>query len=614
MPGIAGLISRQPAAASERIVKTMTASLRHEPFYTAGTLAVPELNVWAGWTAHEHSFAAGQAFQNETKDISLLLAGECFPEADTKSRLRQQGHVFSDAGGDWLPHFYEEYGENFFTKLNGLFSGLLIDRRQRKVFLFNDRYGMERIYWHETMEALYFASEAKALLRVLPELREFDREGVAQFLGVGTPIAGHTFFRGVRLLPAGSCWRFAHGGVRRETYFTPALWEALPKLSGPEYEAQFKTAFERVLPRYFGTEPKIGIALTGGLDTRAIMACQPHDPRRETTYTFTGPEGRTLDDRVAARVAAACGLEHHLLRLGPDFFADFAALADRTVYLTDGFSGITGAHEIYFHRLARLLAPLRLTGNFGSEVFRGVSTFKAADLAPGIFDREFLPLISAAGVLLASKKNHPETFAVFQEVPLSLFGNLAAGRSQISFRTPYLDNELVALAYQCPAGLKKSSLPTMRLVKGASRALDRIPTDRGYISSRSDPAIWLRRAFAEVTFKLDYWSNAGLPRAAGRLDPLFKPVARGLGIAGLHKFLKYSTWFRGALAPCVADRIAVARRMGHGYWNSEALGQLARDHLAGRRNSPAEISAALTLESIERQFFHELPRELDYQA
>jgi asparagine synthase (glutamine-hydrolysing) len=611
MPGIAGVISRKPAAENARIVNAMIATMWHERFYVTGTVAASEPGVAAGWLAHPDSFAAGQIFQNEQKDLVLVFSGECFIPAETKSFLKQQGHVFSDTGGDCLVHLYEEHGERFLENLNGLFSGLLIDRRRRQCLLFNDRYGMERIYWHQAPDAFYFASEAKALLRVLPGLREFDRAGVAQFLGVGCALAGRTLFHDIQLLPGGSRWTFENGACRRDEYFSPAIWEALPKLSGPEYEARFRSLFGKILPRYFDSASRVGISLTGGLDTRLIMACHPHDPRHETCYTFTGPAGRTLDDRVAARVAAACGLEHRLFRLGPDFFSNFAAHADKAVFVTDGCSGIMGAHEIYFHQQARALAMLRLTGNYGSEICRAISTFKPLGLMPQMFNPDFLLAVNAAAGQLAALKKHPDTFTAFHEVPLNLFGNLAAGRSQISFRTPYLDNELVALAYQCPPGIKKSSLPAMRLVKACSPALDRIPTDRGFISDRSDLEIFFRRAFAEITFKLDYCSNAGLPRPFGPLDPFFKPVARVLGLAGLHKFAKYSTWFRSDLAPYVTDKIAAVQKNTNGFWDSPALGPMAREHFSSRKDFPSEINAALTLESLERQLFRELPRGLE---
>ena len=85
--------------------------------------------------------------------------------------LRQKGHRLEKNKGDWLVHLYEEEGDLFFEKLNGLFSGLLIDKRQKKVVLFNDRYGLERIYYYEADGEFYFASEAKALLKILPKLQ-----------------------------------------------------------------------------------------------------------------------------------------------------------------------------------------------------------------------------------------------------------------------------------------------------------------------------------------------------------------------------------------------------------------------------------------------------------
>jgi len=255
----------------------MVAAMRHESFCTAGTFAAPEMGVWAGWTALENSFADRQVFTNETGDIALLFCGECFADATTRNRLGRGRGDGSGQGGNWLVGLYEEQGEKFFEKLNGLFSGLLIDRRRRKIFLFNDRYGLERIYWHETPDAFYFASEAKALLRVLPSLREFDRQGVAQFAGTGCITGGGTLFREVRLLPGGAQWTFESGCVRRETYFSPATWEALSELSEAEYEERFREAFRRKLALYFNHGSPIGIALTGGLDTRLIMACHPHE-------------------------------------------------------------------------------------------------------------------------------------------------------------------------------------------------------------------------------------------------------------------------------------------------------------------------------------------------
>src|SRR5437773_9569237 len=323
MPGLAGIISQKPPEECESLVRSMIASMKHEHFYTSGVYAAPEMGVYGGWVAHENSCAAGQVFFNEDKDIALLFSGECFVDPETRTGLRQKGHELGQAAGSWLVHLYEEESDQFFEKLNGVFSGLLVDKRRNRAFLFNDRYGLARIYFCETKDATYFASEAKALLRILPELRAFDEEGVAQFLNYGCTLEWRTLFRGVQLLPGGSLWSFGSGNCHKRKYFSPETWESQPALTVEAFEAEFEETFKRILPRYFESSSKIGISLTGGLDGRMIMACLPEHPESPLSYTFTGPTGETMDDRIAAKVAGVCGLPHRLLRLDRDFFSVF---------------------------------------------------------------------------------------------------------------------------------------------------------------------------------------------------------------------------------------------------------------------------------------------------
>src|SRR5437016_11044863 len=339
MPGIAGIVSKRPTAECQSLVKSMTSSMEYASFYNSGIYSVPELGICASWVAQEGSFGAGQPFFNERTDVVLLFSGECFADPETRTALQQKRHQVGQASGDWLVHLYEEEGDGFFEKLNGLFSGLLIDKRQSKAFLFNDRYGVERIYCHETEDALFFASEAKALLRILPELRVFDREGVAQFLTFGCTLGQRTLFRDVQLLPEASVWLFENGKCQKRKYFSPETWESQSILPAESFVVQFQETFQRVLPRYFESESRIGISLTAGLDTRLIMACLPKSEKAPVCYTFSGQKQDTLDARLAGKVAAACGLKHEILRLGSDFFSNFASHADRTLYITDGCLG-----------------------------------------------------------------------------------------------------------------------------------------------------------------------------------------------------------------------------------------------------------------------------------
>ena len=585
MPGIAGVVAHDGPANHGETVTLMLDAMMHEPFYATGSCCAPELGIWAGWVAHADSFAAHESGRTFERPLTLAFAGEAYDDA-------------SSAG---FRHALDRFGENGVAELNGLFSGLLIDRRRARAWLFNDRFGFERIYLHETDEATYFASEAKALLRVLPHTRAFDDRGVAQFLTFGCCLDGQTLFRGITRLTGGSIWTLDGRRWQKRRYFTPAEWEQQPPLSVDEYQTEFEARFKTALPRYTnGTAAPLGISLTGGLDTRMIMACLPDSTIPARTYTFAGLHGDTLDARIAARVAAECGLEHRVLRIGADFLSDYGKYVERTVYATDACAGATGAHEIYLNAQARQLSAARLTGNFGSEVLRSMSTFKPLGLRPALVAEEFRSQFDAARHEPPPRVQSPVTFAAFQEIPWNLWGTWAAARSQLTVRTPYLDNGLVQLIYRAPANVRRTPDSALELIRTARPRLAGIPTDRGVsISGRGISRHLVSRVFAELTFKADYLYADALPAALSPLDAAFGRL-HGSGILGLHKYLPYRRWFRNEVADYVRDAVRDASTSGLPFWNRTQLKELARLHASGRRNLVRELNAVLTLETASR--------------
>ena len=173
----------------------MATAMLHESHYTCGEYVNDSLGLSVGWVAHAGSFADCLPVWNETNDICLFFSGEDFTDTSDIERLRVNGHEFDPDNGSYLVHLYEELGIKFLEKLNGCFNGLLMDLRARKIVLFNDRYGLQRIYYHEHSTGFYFSSEAKALLRALPELRELDLTSLAETFSFGCVLGNRTLFR-----------------------------------------------------------------------------------------------------------------------------------------------------------------------------------------------------------------------------------------------------------------------------------------------------------------------------------------------------------------------------------------------------------------------------------
>src|SRR5207249_2687289 len=153
------------------------------------------------------------------------FSGEEFPEPGTARRLKERGHRLDHGGPSYLAHLYED-DPSFPVGLNGRFHGLLVDRSRGSAMLFNDRYGMHRIYYHESKEAFYFAAEAKAILGIAPELRTLDLRGLGELVACGCVLENRTFFKDIHVLPPAAAWVFRGGVVeRKSTYFQPRDWE-----------------------------------------------------------------------------------------------------------------------------------------------------------------------------------------------------------------------------------------------------------------------------------------------------------------------------------------------------------------------------------------------------
>ena len=248
---------------------------------------------------------------------------------------------------------------------------------RQSVVLFNDRYGLGRIYYHENADGFYFSSEAKSLLKVLPELRQLDLTSLAETFSCGCVLQNRTLFPGISLLPGGSMWTFAQSGnIRKESYFNRRIWENQPLLSGAEYYEKLKETFARILPRYFRGTRQVAMSLTGGLDGRMIMAWANPSPGELPCYTFGGTYRDCADVKIARKIAKLCRQPHETIIVDSQFFTEFPNLAEKAVFVSDGTMDVTGSVELYVNRIASQIAPVRLTGNYGSEIVRGNVAFR----------------------------------------------------------------------------------------------------------------------------------------------------------------------------------------------------------------------------------------------
>jgi asparagine synthase (glutamine-hydrolysing) len=609
MPGIVGLITKMPRAQAEQQLHRMVGTLCHEPSYVSGTWIDEAMGVYVGWVARKNSFSEGMPLRNEGGDVTLFFSGEDYPEPGTASRLKERGHELATDGPSYLVHLAEE-DRQFPVGLNGRFHGLLIERTRGMATLFNDRYGLHRIYYHESNDGFYFAPEAKAVLAVRPELRTADPRGLGEFVACGCVLENRTLFKGLYVLPPASSWRFRQGSLREKgTYFQPQEWENQEPLEPEAYYQELRESFSRILPGYFNGPEKIGMSLTGGLDTRMIMAWHQASPGSLPCYSFGGMFRDCEDVTLARRVAKECGQTFEVITVGEEFLSRFSHYAERAVYLADGCVNVSRSSDLYANEKASLIAPVRMTGNYGSEVLRHLRAFKPVEPAAGLFRQEFLSQVHVArGTYAAMAEGHALSFIAFRQTPWHHYGLLGLEQTQLSVRSPYLDNKVVRTAFRAPdAATPKSDIfandgGCVRLIRDGNPGLAKTRTDRGFAGPSGGMSAALKRDLLEFTFKAEYAYDYGMPQWVAGIDHRFSWFHLERLFLGRHKFNHYRVWYRDRLSAYVREMLLDPLTLSRPYLDPNGVEAVVRGHLAGNKNYTTQIHQLLTLELTHRMF------------
>jgi asparagine synthase (glutamine-hydrolysing) len=409
-----------------------------------------------------------------------------------------------------------------------------------------------------------------------------------------------TLFRQISVLPAGSCWRYSpHEGFLKGIYFDQRKWEEQVPLEPEEYYYNLKNAWHRALSDYL--RRPVALSLTGGVDSRMVLAGAQVKSGELPCYTFGGKYRDSQDVVLARELAGIAGQSHTVLSIGDEFLRDFARLAEQAVWISDGGMDITGTIDLYVGRKARQIAPARITGTCGGEILRRLVAFKPIAVENGLFQPELAACIKGAGATYTKERSgHPVSFTAFKQTSWHLAPKFALERSQLILRMPFYDNRIVALSYCAPEALATSNKPALRLIAESNPALAKSGTDRG-AGTKSLPIVrGLRRAFQEGIFKTEYYFDYGMPNWLSKVNRVLAPFQIERQVLGRHKFHHFRVFYRDQLADFVQDALLGAGARSSKYVLPGRLRQIVRGHACGSANYTWELHKLLTVEMIER--------------
>jgi asparagine synthase (glutamine-hydrolysing) len=364
MCGISGVAGRHDTEAVES-VRRMVAALHHRGpdadaamTYDRCVLGHDRLSII------DLSPLGVNPMANEDGTVWVVYNGELYNHRELRAALERAGHTFrSQTDTEVLVHLWELHGEEMVHKLRGIYAFGIWDTKTRTLFLCRDRLGVKPLYVRHDGDALWFASEARALAR--PGDR-YDDTALTGLLRLGWVPGPRTVYEAVEELPPGSWLRWRDGEQVTRRWWSPSC-------DGPAADvADLREALRDAVARQVIADRPVGLFLSSGVDSVAVASVASDVAPDLRTFTVAFDEGADEGD-AAARVARDLGLPHTVVRLSG---SDVQEALDKIVADMDQPT-VDGVNSWVISKAIREAGMVvALSGLGGDELFQGYSTFR----------------------------------------------------------------------------------------------------------------------------------------------------------------------------------------------------------------------------------------------
>jgi asparagine synthase (glutamine-hydrolysing) len=241
-----------------------------------------------------------------------------------------------------------------------------------------------------------------------------------------------------------------------------------------------------------------------------------------------------------------------------------------------------------------------MVGTFGSEIICGAIMFKALTPSQGIYRQDVLSQVAKAKETYRKQIGGNRTSAVaFRQTAALHFGIQNLEQTQVTVRTPYLDNEIVRTVFRAPR--ENGEDVRLRLIRDGSPQLADLRTDRG-LGGSNRLISTIQRAYLEFTFKAEYAYDYGMPQWVAKVDHAFAPFHLERVWMGRHKIFHFRWWYRTVLADYVREILLDRRALARPYVDRAGVEAAVEGHLEGTCNRTTEIHRLLSLELLHRSF------------
>jgi asparagine synthase (glutamine-hydrolysing) len=312
-----------------------------------------------------------QPIFNEDKSVCVIFNGELYNYKEIKNDLLSKGHTFyTESDTEILVHSYEEYGLDFFSKLNGIFAFALYDKNKKRLVLVRDHFGVKPLHYYHKNDVLIFGSEQKSILLHPLVERNINKNALHSHLNLRYTQLDETLFEGIKRLPPAHFLIFENEQIHIKKYWhlTPNInW----KMDENEAIGQMHFYLKQAIERQLMSDVPLGVYLSGGMDSSTIVQ-KMHELGVSQINTFTMGFNEPTDEFPdAEQIARHFGTNHHTLSLSLNPMVQFPEVIwhaeEPKINLLQGFN---------MSKFVKSDITVVLGGLGGDELFAGYDIHK----------------------------------------------------------------------------------------------------------------------------------------------------------------------------------------------------------------------------------------------
>ena len=377
MCGINGILKFNQDKVDQNQLLKMRDALEHRGPDDAGFFIKDNIGLGHRRLSIIDTSAAGhQPFISENKRYTMVFNGEIYNYKSFYTEIESKGFVIK-TGSDTevLMLLFELYGMNFLNRIQGMFAFAIWDTEAKKLILARDRMGVKPLYYVFYQNAIYFASEQKALFTAGVPL-EISENGLDEYFFNRFVAGENTLYNRVKKVLPGHYMVLENDG-----YTTYSKWwslkseiENFPIIKNPK-EWFEETFFESVRLRMVSDVP-VGVLLSGGLDSCSILSSLYHqDYRNIDTFNIGFAEGEHNESFLAKKITEEYQYNFNKTQL--DNHSLYENLLESTYYQDEPLMHLNEPHLLAMSKLAKPKVKVLLSGEGADELMGGYVRYKA---------------------------------------------------------------------------------------------------------------------------------------------------------------------------------------------------------------------------------------------